>query len=194
MAFQTMKSFDLISIKRRFPIWTRIVSLFETQTALNFRREFFAFVDAKVAKRLSMETVRPDFMTFIMRHQDEKGMTLKEIESTLNSFMIAGSEISATSLSGTTLLLIKNSDKMERLVEEIRNTFKSSNQITMEGVSKLPYLSAVISESLRLYPSVPTGFSRVVPEGEDVISGHWVPEKVSLSQGFHIWGRLLHGY
>ena len=193
MAFQTMKSFGLISIKRHFPIWARIAGLFETQAALNFRREFFAFVDAKVAKRLSMETVRPDFMTFIMRHQDEKGMTLKEIESTLNSFMIAGSETSATSLSGTTLLLIKNPDKMKRLVEEIRTTFKSPNQITMEGVSKLPYLAAVISESLRLYPPVPTGFSRVVPEGGDVISGHWVPEKGSLSQGFHTWGRWFHG-
>ncbi len=180
MAFQTVKSFGIISIKRYFPFWAKVLKLFETQAALNFRREFFAFVDSKIATRLSMEMTRPDFMSFIMRHQDEKGMTIKEIESTLNSFMVAGSETSATSLSGTTLFLLKNPDKMKKLIKEIRGTFKNQDEITLEEVNKLPYLVAVISESLRMYPPVPTGFPRVVPEGGDMISGHWVPEKVSL--------------
>ncbi|KAL9012057.1 MAG: hypothetical protein Q9173_003152, partial [Seirophora scorigena] len=180
MAFQTVKSFGIISIKRYFPFWAKVLKLFETQAALNFRREFFAFVDKKIATRLSMEMTRPDFMSFIMRHQDEKGMTIKEIESTLNSFMVAGSETSATSLSGTTLLLLQNPDKMKKLVAEIRGRFKSQEEITLEEVIKMRYLMAVISESLRMYPPVPTGFPRVVPDGGDMISGHWVPEKTSV--------------
>lgn len=182
MAFQTVKSFGLISIKRYFPFWAKIVNMFEAQAALNFRREFFAFVDKKIASRLSMDMTRPDFMSFIMRHQDEKGMTRKEIESTLNSFMVAGSETTATMLSGTTLFLIQNPEKMKKLVEEIRGRFKYESEITLEAVNKLQYLIAALKESLRLYPPVPTGFPRVVPDGGDMISGHWVPEKVSLIQ------------
>ena len=70
MAFQTMTSFGIISIKRYFPIWAKVVNMFKTQAALDFRRQFFAFADNRIAERLSMETIRPDFMTFIMRNQE----------------------------------------------------------------------------------------------------------------------------
>ena len=111
MAFQTMKSFGIISIKRYFPVWAKVVNMFKTQAALDFRRQFYAFVDNRIAERLSMETIRPGFMTFIMRNRNKNGMSLKEMESSLNSFMVAGSETIATMLSGTTVLLIKNPDK-----------------------------------------------------------------------------------
>ena len=182
MVFQTVKSFGIISIKRYFPFRAKIINMFETQAALDFRREFFAFVDKKIATRLSMEMTRPDFMSFIMRHQDEKGMTLKEIESTLNGFMLAGSETSATALLSTTLFLVKHPHTLKKLVEEVRGRSKSESEITLEKVNKLRYLIAVLNESLRLYPPVPTGFPRVVPHGGDVISGYWVPEKVRHSK------------
>ena len=185
MAFQTMKSFGLISIKRYFPFWVKVVNMFETQAALDFRRQFFAFVDNRIAERLSMETFRPDFMTFIMRNQDKMGMSLKEMDSSLNSFMVAGSETSATMLSGTKVLLIKNPDKMQKLIEEVRGKFKTPSEITLEEVNKLPYMIAVINEGLRMYPPIPTGFPRVVPKGGDFISGHWVPEKVRFPTCIH---------
>ena len=169
MAFQTIKSYGFISMKRYFPILAQIVKLLEPRAALKYRREFFRFVDSKVAWRMSMETTRPDFMGFIMRHQDEKGMTIKEIESSLNSFMVAGSETSATMLSGTTMMLIQHPDKMKRLVDEIRSHFGKHGDITLEEVFKLPYLDAVFREGLRMYPPVPTGFARVVPPGGDQV-------------------------
>lgn len=178
MAFQVMKSFGIISVKRYFPLWAWVMSLFQTPAALNFRREFFAFVDRKVAQRLSMEMERPDFMSFITRHQDEKGMSLKEMESSLNSFMAAGSETSATTLSGVTWLLTQNPDKLKKLVEEVRGRFKSNDDINLQEVMQMPYLIAVMNEALRIYPPVPTGFPRVVPQGGDHISGCWIPEKV----------------
>ncbi|EFQ99066.1 isotrichodermin C-15 hydroxylase [Nannizzia gypsea CBS 118893] len=180
MAFQVMKSFGIISLKRYFPLWAWITGLFQTPTALKLRKKFFTFVDEKVASRLSTETTRPDFMSFILRHQDEKGMSVKEMESSLNSFMIAGSETSATTLSGLTWFLTQHPDKLLKLAEEVRGRFKAQEDITIKEVMQMPYLVAVINETLRLYPPVPTGFPRVVPKGGDFISGHWVPEKTSV--------------
>ena len=181
MAFQVTKSYGLISINRYFPLWARVARFLERHASLELRAEFFKFVDKKIAWRMSMETTRPDFMSFIMRHQDEKGMTIKEIESSLNSFMVAGSETSATMLCGTTLMLIQHPHSMKRLTDEIRARFGKQSDITLEEVFKLPYLDAVFHEGLRVYPPVPTGFSRVVPPGGGAISGFWIPERVCLT-------------
>ena len=181
MVFQVMKSFGFIAIKRHFPVWARTVNLFETNSALEFRREFYRFVESKIAWRMSMETKRSDFMGYIMRHQDEKGMTIKEINSSLTSVMVAGSETSATVLSGITMMLIQHPNKMKKLMAEIRGRFQKYVDITLDEVLKLPYLDAVFHEGLRIYPPAPTGFARVVPLGGDTISGYWVPEKVCLT-------------
>lgn len=68
---------------------------------------------------------------------------------------------------------------MQQLSEEIHSCFTGDNDITIQSAAKLPYLSAVIEESLRLYPPVAAGLRRVVPEGGAVIDGHFVPENVS---------------
>ena len=68
---------------------------------------------------------------------------------------------------------------MQKLSEEIRSCFTGDNDITMQSVAKLPYLSAVIEESLRLYPPVAAGLRRIVPKGGAIIDGHFVPENAS---------------
>lgn len=42
----------------------------------------------------------------------------------------------------------------------------------------LPYLNAVIEETLRVYPPVVTHVPRVVPKGGATVDGHFLPENV----------------
>lgn len=44
----------------------------------------------------------------------------------------------------------------------------------------MPYLAAVIEETLRLYPPVAAGLRRIVPKGGATIDEYFVPENVSL--------------
>jgi len=46
-------------------------------------------------------------------------------------------------------------------------------------VGKLPYLSAVIEEGLRMAPPVPSGLPRVVPADGGMVCGEWLPGGVS---------------
>ena len=46
-------------------------------------------------------------------------------------------------------------------------------------MAQLPYLNAVIEETLRLYSPVPVALTRIVPSEGAPISGHWVPGNVS---------------
>lgn len=95
--------------------------------------------------------------------------------------MVAGSETTATILSSVTYLLLKNPNKLARLVTEIRQV-ESEEELTIQKLSKMTYLTAVLNEALRWYPPVPVGVWREVPEGGATVAGHWVPARVSRTQ------------
>ena len=64
---------------------------------------------------------------------------------------------------------------MNRLVTEIRSAFLHDEDITFRTSAILPYLSAVIEESLRVYPPFVTSLARIVPHGGMLIDGQFVP-------------------
>lgn len=120
-------------------------------------------------------------VTQIHRPKDEPGLTRAEIIGQCNTIVIAGSETVTTLLSGCLYFLMKNPRVYEKLKAEVRGYFKSANEMNMNSTARLPYLSAVLEESLRCYPPVPNrNPRRTGPEG-DVIDGHYVPPDVSTS-------------
>jgi len=123
-------------------------------------------------------------LSHVLKVQDEKGMTKEEIFGVSNLLIIAGSETTATLLSGATYHLLRNPRVMQKLVAEVRSKFTSEDQINLIGVNSLDYMLAVLDEALRLYPPAPSGLPRVVPKGGDTICGRWVPggTAVSVSQ------------
>jgi cytochrome P450 len=84
-------------------------------------------------------------------------------------------------LSGVTYMLLTHPEALAKVTEEVRTTFKSSEEITLTSVSSLTYMLACLNESLRAYPPVPFGMPRQVPKGGATISGEFVPEDVSSS-------------
>jgi cytochrome P450 len=138
------------------------------------------YTKGKIEKRIDQGTDRPDFMSYVLRHNDEKGMSRQEIQATFSLLMIAGSETTATLLSGCIYLLQKNPRVQKKLQAEIRETFSDDEEITMLSVSHLTYLDAVIQESLRLYPPVPIALNRKTPPEGAMVCGHWVPGNVYI--------------
>lgn len=92
----------------------------------------------------------------------------------------AGSETTATLLSGTTFLLLQNPSAMHKLTQEIRSAFTSDADINLARVCQLPYLGAVMEEGMRLYPPGPAANVRVtnIPTR---IDGHVVPAGVRVA-------------
>ncbi|KAF2839020.1 cytochrome P450 [Patellaria atrata CBS 101060] len=102
-------------------------------------------------------------------------MELEEIMDTFTIFIIAGSETTATLLSGLTNHLCQNKRVLKLLSDEIRGTFKSEDEITQAAAAKLPYLNAVLNEALRMCTPIPCALGRIVPKGGSVISGEHIP-------------------
>ncbi|GME33397.1 Short-chain dehydrogenase/reductase SDR, partial [Neofusicoccum parvum] len=130
-----------------------------------------------VDKRLARETTRPDIWTFVLRNQGgDKGLSLQEMHSAGSALMGAGTETTATLLSGACWFLCNNPEKLDRLKDEARQAF-AAEEVTMQALAQLPYLHAVLQESLRMFPPPPSGLPRVVPLGGATICGVPVPEK-----------------
>lgn len=91
----------------------------------------------------------------------------------------AGSETTATLLTATTYLLLKNPTCLEKVVHEVRTTFSGASEITLLSASRLTYMLACLDESLRVFPVVPSWLPRRVTKGSAIIDGHPVPEGVS---------------
>ncbi|KAH7061556.1 cytochrome P450 [Macrophomina phaseolina] len=133
-------------------------------------------------KRLARgETDRPDIWTCVMKHKEEDRLTYPEMQSSASTFMIAGTETTATLLSGLTFLLLKHPDVLEKLVREVRNTFSTADDIDISSLARLEYLNACIEEALRIYPPAPIGFPRVVPKHGAFVGGQPVPAGISLA-------------
>lgn len=147
------------------------------------RKQHLAHSSERVNTRLAMKTGRPDIWTYILRYTEsentEKGMSLEQMYSNASTFMIAGTETTATQLSGLTYQLLKNPKTMEKLTAEIRAAFASREDITMQSLAQLEYLNACLEEGLRFYPPVAVGMPRITPEPGATVCGQFVPAGVS---------------
>ncbi|KAK4149601.1 hypothetical protein C8A00DRAFT_46804 [Chaetomidium leptoderma] len=176
MIFQNIKLSVFSEAMRRHPALKALVSLIVPPKLVRSQKEHWALTEQTAMRRLDSGNVsREDFMSYILRHNDEKGMTPGEIVETSNILIIAGSETTATQLSGTTFHLLTNRDKYEKLVGEIRSSFSSEDDITLLAVNGLEYMNAVFEEGFRMYPPVPLALSRRTPPKGEYIEGYWIP-------------------
>lgn len=124
----------------------------------------------------------------------EQGLTFDNMSANAMILILAGSETTATLLSGCIYLLLSNPEKLEMLQREVRSTYKSDGDITLNNVNDLTFMLAVLNESLRLYPPVPSSLVRVVPAGGETIMDDFIPGGVSwhsdnylyLLKSFHL--------
>ena len=106
-------------------------------------------------------------------------MSRNELIHTSGLLIIAGSETTATLLSGVTYYLLKTPHAYVKLQEEVRGAFEKAEEISLTSTSRLPYLQACLEEALRIYPPVPLALPRRTrPEG-DIIGGVFVPGNVT---------------
>ena len=64
---------------------------------------------------------------------------------------------------------------MQKLHREIQNNFHDHKEVTIASTMKLPYLNAIIEESLRIYPPAALSLTRIVPKGGARICGKYIP-------------------
>lgn len=91
----------------------------------------------------------------------------------------AGAETTGTTLVTATYFLCTHPEVLTKLNTEIRSNFKSEAEIDFKSVQDLPFLGAVISETMRVHPAAPAAFQRITPAGGSVVFGDHMKAGVS---------------
>jgi cytochrome P450 len=71
-------------------------------------------------------------------------------------------------------LLAKHPQYIQKIASELSG-YKDVDSLKSVELAKLPYLNAVIRESMRLYPPFGATFGRVCPPEGRLIGGYFVP-------------------
>lgn len=161
------------------------------------------------------DEVKPDLLSrfLFMAKENPETYNDKKLRDAILNFVIAGRDTTAVTLSWLFWLLSKNPCAEDKIVQELEEVErlqrglsiiddnygydrleKYSQLLTYDTLSKMHYLHAAITESLRLYPAVPldgkTAVSDdILPDGTKVKRGNvinYVPYAMGRMQ--RLWG------
>jgi cytochrome P450 len=167
----------------RYGLWT-LMEPFLRNSIMKKRYRMASFTRDIVDQRLKNGFIpgSNDVLNYLLENKrPEDHLPASEIYRNAITLVVAGSETTATLLSGVLSLLGGHQDVLVRVQQEVRSAFESNNDITPASVNKLPYMLAVLSESARLFPASPWGFPRIISSKTgQTVAGHWVPEGVCL--------------
>lgn len=82
----------------------------------------------------------------------------------MQNIFIAGTDPSSATIVWAMNALLKNPNVMSKVQGEVRNLFGDKDFINEDDVESLPYLKAVVKETLRLFPPSPLLLPRVTME------------------------------
>ncbi|KAG6994393.1 Pisatin demethylase [Fusarium oxysporum f. sp. conglutinans] len=129
-------------------------------------------------------SAEPFLIKFLEKHeQSPDKFTSTNVTMGCVANMVAGSDTTGITLSAILYYLLKNPLCLAALQQEIDLYYiegKLSEKPTFQETQQMPYLQAVIKETLRLHPATGLPLERVVPKGGATISGHFFPEGVCI--------------
>lgn len=128
-------------------------------------------------KTAGTKSDRRDLLTAMLDGVDTKTgqrMTDQSIIDNLVTFLIAGHETTSGTLAFTMYRLLKNPQELRRAQKEVDDLI-GTGPITVDHMSKLPYIEAILRETLRLDAPIPV-FS-VLPNEDTVLGGKYAVSK-----------------
>ncbi|KAM0473161.1 hypothetical protein ACHAP7_008388 [Fusarium lateritium] len=150
------------------------------------RDSFMAPIFGRFDRRVALPSARDDMLQMVLDGDaDGSGrqgtMPLDLLREFAPFLMLGGCEAMPTVLTGFVYFVFrkKNERVKKKLLNEIRGTFSSEADITMDRIGQsqkeLPYFEACLQESIRCYSPAATGTDRVVPASGAQVAGRFVP-------------------
>ncbi|KAL4869015.1 hypothetical protein BDV12DRAFT_88008 [Aspergillus spectabilis] len=161
-------------------------------------RFLYDFVEQSLSQRLDTKqdirtphikdasvSCRRDMLHYLISATDpdtgRPGYTKEALQAEALTLTIAGSDTTSVILAGLFFYIVRTPSAYQRLVDEIRSTFASLDEI--RGGSQLMschYLRACVDETMRIAPAGPAELPRTVLPGGIMIDGECIPEGTTI--------------
>ncbi|MDZ8050503.1 MAG: cytochrome P450 [Aulosira sp. ZfuVER01] len=147
--------------------WGRVMRLIQ-----QIDRLIYALI---AERRTETQQNRQDILSLMMAARYDDGQPMSEIElrDELMTLLVAGHETTASALTWAFYWIDQLPEVQEKLLRELDTIIINSDP---SSIAKLPYLTAVCQETLRIYPIVMNGVPRIVKSPIE-ITGYTIPEK-----------------
>ncbi|KAI5601673.1 hypothetical protein POPTR_001G118500v4 [Populus trichocarpa] len=157
--------------------------------------KFDQIFDRMIEKQLSIDALgdtagasSKDFLQFLLKVKDEGDvktpLTMTHIKALLMDMVVGGSDTSSNAIEFAFAEVMNKPEVMRKAQDELDRVVGKDNIVEESHIHKLPYLHAIMKESLRLHPVLPLliphcpsetctigGFS--VPKGARVFINVW---------------------
>ncbi|CAL5081366.1 unnamed protein product [Urochloa decumbens] len=159
-AFPFLAPMDLFGSRRR-------VSRGLTKLYKFFDEEF-------IERRLDSGDNHGDLLDVVLERHAKSELTRSEIIKFFTDMFLATGNTSRITVEWAMALLLKHPDKMKEVQAELAASLGSKDFVEENDLDKLPYLHAVVKETLRLQPPAPLLPRQVVVDGMS-LGGFSVP-------------------
>lgn len=176
--FPAVRRFDLLGVKRHIqPAYMRLHEIFDE------------IIDKRLKERAtgsSESSKSGDFLDVLLDQCEEEGseFTRQSIKPVILDLFIAGSDTSALTTEWAMAELLHNPSLLQRSRDELTAAIGTERPVQESDTRHLPYLQAIVKETLRLHPAVPLllpykskndaevcGY--VIPKGMQVLVNAW---------------------
>lgn len=149
------------------------------------------------SKRAKMESGEAKGLDILSVAMESGGFSDEDLVNQLMTFLAAGHETTASAMSWAVYLLCRHPDVQARLRQEIRaelsSALENGGQVSSTEIDRLPYLNAVLQETMRVFPPVPLTLREAAHD--TTINSHFIPAGTTLvicpwavNTSTHLWG------
>ncbi|KAG9445958.1 hypothetical protein H6P81_012086 [Aristolochia fimbriata] len=150
-------------------------------------KKLYALFDRLIEERLGQRAASPDsnkrndFLDVLLDYSNDNSFKLRrqDIKNLLVEIFSAGSDTTSSTLEWAMAELLRHPEAMAKVRSELEKTLVSGQSFEESDIAKLPYLQAVVKETLRLHPPVPLLIPRRA-ETTVEISGFTIPRNTQL--------------
>ncbi|KAL8773643.1 MAG: hypothetical protein Q9209_001409 [Squamulea sp. 1 TL-2023] len=170
----------------------RLMEMFAPKNYLAYVR----FIRSNLSSRIAQEqdggektsvpaNVRKDIFHYLINAKDPEtggpGYTMEELRAETSLLVVAESDTTSTVVPATFFYMTRNPEMYDKLVKEIRTTFKDASEICAgPKLTSCRYLRAFIDEIMRMNPPVGSDLNRKVLAGGITVEGQFLPEGTNI--------------
>ncbi|PHH92770.1 hypothetical protein CDD83_5176 [Cordyceps sp. RAO-2017] len=148
---------------------------------MKYYREFFTWADLELHKNIGQnQHERRNIIGYVLADAERNGGIEANWNFVLGDFVlviIAGSDPVRQVLVNMLFYLTQHPEHLHLLRQELASPGGRTQHRLLQG---LPHLNAVVYETLRLNPAVPSAGLRLPPRGGVAVNGVWIPENTTI--------------